>query len=595
MAGKARVHELAKELHVTSKEILATLSAHGEFAKSASSRIEAPVARRLREIYARNQVRGPQSETTPPNPQPTAPKPPERKRPARKHLTKTQAGSVRASYRKLYATSTAPRAATGAFIEKSAAAYGVTRLTIHEVIRADKKQNAAAYAEMDKKRHAADYVALRNLSARLHAANPDTSTTKASPAAHRAAAAPSVPLAPRRRTGRLPPLSVALDAVACARILVNKNTNQQAVADDLKAFDPAGDAYGYLAWRYASVYRRRYSLSVQPTPLTQVSSIAHAVDADRLTLERLDDLYGAILGHPGLAKHVLEREFSELLDTEDDGRSVADEIRHIRDKETFLHRSLPLFITAPDRGDQLWSMLESLQTSLAAQQVDNTPSLTTATARLNSHVAALQALLAADEKALTGFCDRSRRELADLHVGRYDYLRAFRGTVTPSSAAQHDIHELSFTVLPQGGQLRNFLADLRRTGRYQGWQLDDSRLSVLEDLEKHFGAERCRWHTGNRISHGIDNHYLVLAIASPSNGEHAVAISPHAGQHATYVVRHDPQQPPWETVFAGTKTQARQRSAHRLLFTATADHSDEYAAMREKIIALLAAAHQPHP
>ena len=49
MAGKARVHELAKELGVTSKEVLARLSEQGEFVKSASSTVEAPVARRLRE------------------------------------------------------------------------------------------------------------------------------------------------------------------------------------------------------------------------------------------------------------------------------------------------------------------------------------------------------------------------------------------------------------------------------------------------------------------------------------------------------------------------------------------------------------------
>ena len=48
-AGKARVHELAKELGVTSKEVLARLSEQGEFVKSASSTVEAPVARRLRE------------------------------------------------------------------------------------------------------------------------------------------------------------------------------------------------------------------------------------------------------------------------------------------------------------------------------------------------------------------------------------------------------------------------------------------------------------------------------------------------------------------------------------------------------------------
>ncbi|WP_026924615.1 translation initiation factor IF-2 [Glycomyces arizonensis] len=52
MAGKPRVHELAKELGSTSKEVLAKLSDMGEFVKSASSTVEAPVARRLRQQYA---------------------------------------------------------------------------------------------------------------------------------------------------------------------------------------------------------------------------------------------------------------------------------------------------------------------------------------------------------------------------------------------------------------------------------------------------------------------------------------------------------------------------------------------------------------
>src|SRR3954454_23560036 len=51
VAGKARVHELAKELGVTSKEVLARLSEQGEFVKSASSTVEAPVARRLRQSF----------------------------------------------------------------------------------------------------------------------------------------------------------------------------------------------------------------------------------------------------------------------------------------------------------------------------------------------------------------------------------------------------------------------------------------------------------------------------------------------------------------------------------------------------------------
>ena len=55
MAGKARVHELAKELGVTSKELLAQLANQGERVKSASSTVEAPVARRLRAAYANKQ------------------------------------------------------------------------------------------------------------------------------------------------------------------------------------------------------------------------------------------------------------------------------------------------------------------------------------------------------------------------------------------------------------------------------------------------------------------------------------------------------------------------------------------------------------
>jgi translation initiation factor IF-2 len=52
VAGKARVHELAKELGVPSKIVLAKLNEMGEFVKSASSTVEAPVARRLKEEMA---------------------------------------------------------------------------------------------------------------------------------------------------------------------------------------------------------------------------------------------------------------------------------------------------------------------------------------------------------------------------------------------------------------------------------------------------------------------------------------------------------------------------------------------------------------
>ncbi|MFI6330809.1 translation initiation factor IF-2 [Micromonospora chersina] len=85
MAGKARVHELAKELGVESKTVLAKLKEMGEFVKSASSTVEAPVARRLRGAFvasaggasaqAAPQAAAPSPATTPtPTPTPGAPR-----------------------------------------------------------------------------------------------------------------------------------------------------------------------------------------------------------------------------------------------------------------------------------------------------------------------------------------------------------------------------------------------------------------------------------------------------------------------------------------------------------------------------------------
>ncbi|MEU6859433.1 translation initiation factor IF-2 [Glycomyces sp. NPDC046736] len=88
MAAKPRVHELAKELGTTSKELLAKLGNMGEFVKSASSTVEAPVARRLRQEYADGQgapaasagntespTPEPQKAAAPKGPRPAAPSP----------------------------------------------------------------------------------------------------------------------------------------------------------------------------------------------------------------------------------------------------------------------------------------------------------------------------------------------------------------------------------------------------------------------------------------------------------------------------------------------------------------------------------------
>ena len=50
--AKTRVYELAKELGVESKIVLSMLKDMGEFVRSASSTVEAPVERRLKERLA---------------------------------------------------------------------------------------------------------------------------------------------------------------------------------------------------------------------------------------------------------------------------------------------------------------------------------------------------------------------------------------------------------------------------------------------------------------------------------------------------------------------------------------------------------------
>ncbi|MGA8995887.1 MAG: translation initiation factor IF-2 N-terminal domain-containing protein, partial [Nocardioidaceae bacterium] len=76
--AKVRVHELAKELGVESKVVLAKLKEMGEFVKSASSTVEPPVVKRFADTFG-NELRasgGAAPAPAKPGPQrPTAPRP----------------------------------------------------------------------------------------------------------------------------------------------------------------------------------------------------------------------------------------------------------------------------------------------------------------------------------------------------------------------------------------------------------------------------------------------------------------------------------------------------------------------------------------
>ncbi|WP_136609888.1 translation initiation factor IF-2 [Sinomonas albida] len=75
--AKVRVHELAKELGITSKDALAKLQQLGEFVRSASSTIEAPVVKKLRDAYPSGGAKPAASRASaaPAPARPSAPKP----------------------------------------------------------------------------------------------------------------------------------------------------------------------------------------------------------------------------------------------------------------------------------------------------------------------------------------------------------------------------------------------------------------------------------------------------------------------------------------------------------------------------------------
>ncbi|MEU1042266.1 translation initiation factor IF-2 N-terminal domain-containing protein, partial [Streptomyces sp. NPDC005907] len=81
--AKVRVYELAKEFGVESKAVMAKLQELGEFVRSASSTIEAPVVRKLTDAFQQGSNGGGKSAPRKSSPaRPAAPSPAQAARPA---------------------------------------------------------------------------------------------------------------------------------------------------------------------------------------------------------------------------------------------------------------------------------------------------------------------------------------------------------------------------------------------------------------------------------------------------------------------------------------------------------------------------------
>lgn len=577
MGGKTRVHELAKELGVTSKELLAKLREQGEFVKSASSTVERPAADRLRAHFGTNQPdrRRPNRTEQTPGPgrrgQRTVIITPQHQIVRPRQLTESEASDLCNDYRLAYADINC-EVAIKRLLRKYQKRYHVSQSVLHSAINDDQRRNADLYSALRRFREQ------KKSSAPPRKAPQQRATTQR----RREAARPQPP-APRPRTRHpgLPPATITIHPEAIADLVAKADTghDRQQIATDLAPFDPTHTAgYGYLGWRYATTHRH-------PAPTTgdELATIARIVDTTKHRLQQIHDTTRGILEHSNLAPPALESGFSDLFDPDDIGRAASDERRRVMNKHAFLHRAVLLTVANPQCAERLWDMLDQLQPPPQHALFETTPALRTATQALTDDLADVEALLSSDDAALERFIHRSHAELTDLHNGRYDYLQHFRDA--GSEPSRRVISGLAFTVLPPGVQLRTLVNERPTDRRYNYRHYDDNRLTVLEELREHFGAHRCIIQKGSVSSRGVDNRYYVLSIASTTgSAESAVAISPLAGEHATYVVRPECVDAHWANIFELTKQEARDRGARRIPFRGGAE---QYTEMLDKVIEFL--------
>lgn len=377
---------------------------------------------------------------------------------------------------------------------------------------------------------------------------------------------------------------------------VGETTTLLGVADF--GVDTTSDQVGYLA----SCYRHLVPSTVRNAGTA--AAVVRAVAAlARDTAERVDTLvtrYGVFFGDPEIAARAIRAEDHRL----------ANYLRETTDR--------------PAR--RLHAVTEAARTALPLAFAFGTAEnevLTTVAARLDTLIDHSRDLLRGDDRyggdpELASEIDQSqavyqqvrqfrtrrperwqqaslvsRVQLASAHARRFDTVLANQVPRRPDPTAKRA--RLIFEVLP-GGTSRDFVTERRREHERQHPRklptLDPRRTDILDELAGHYGPARCTFYRGfatqgqlYEIGENITEDYLILVI-DRGRGEDAIAISPAAGRHATYLLRHDVTERPWNEVFAHPKLDAKDLGAKRLVFRDRFP-LDQYRSMREKARALL--------
>lgn len=596
--ARGRVHELAKEFGVSSKEVIALLAERGEHARSASSTVTPASVRALRQEFAhrpqttrRPNVVPKSSDSREPNgrsrasakrasnPDPKAakarkPKDPHSRvggpvvaayttkarsdpfvrksenRNRRRRLTDAETRRVRDLFQQVYAAGNSDTRAIDQLVMVCASRFGVDPNAVRAAVAKDRSRNPNAYRKSGMGSPQA--VMMESSKARGQG-----------PILYRL----DVPDIQRMANDVIQseqfPLSLE-DAINC-----------------LSTFVPNEDGeFGYLALRYTIAARRLFAHTPR-TSLSELQAVAKVVDVEVGMLAYIRRREPHALDSPELASRLFTTQWEYVSGGDEAGLSPEAVIRRARSNERFLHMGLLLSAISPFVAERLWKRLPKLAIP-GPKDHHQVPHLISTLEVLADSLAAVESVLAASDDARDAFFTRSAEDVLALQSEPLRRLAGLR------ELAPARLNGNRFDLLPAGEQLRQFLHQLRTTTRYRGYHVDPKRVAVLEDIEGHFGRARCRWHEGSSEYRGVDSQYLLLAIRAEGSGsEHAVAISPLAGRHATFVVKAGDAQGDWLSVLAKTKSEAVKAGARRFLF-AESSEKDRYESMRDRIIRYLA-------
>lgn len=313
--------------------------------------------------------------------------------------------------------------------------------------------------------------------------------------------------------------------------------------------------------------------------------MALIVKDDRELLLRLIEEHGPFLdGSSALARRAIRADFDKIRHASWP-TTAAGHKQRARLGVKILRRVAILSFGGEDAVNELLESLPLLRPPSSGQVRGLPGHVQAAISIINRLVALVEDLYSGDEAARRRLLKRGRAELHRLTRGEYDYLCP-RIDVAAEALATVD---LPFVVLPPGARIQSFVRKLQSSGHYRDREEDANRRGVIEDLWDHFGSSRCTLYRSVFQPSEDGNGYLVIAVAQVDGNEHAVAISPWKGEHATFVVRSDcGKREPWQTVLGRSKTDAKNAGAKRLVFTASADGNlDQYEAMKRKIICLI--------